>query len=117
MGATSLTREQLDEAINEFADKIMEALGAAVADEETAEPELSGTRFKVINPAGDEMELDAEDVSSGTLVADGAFEYFRCGPHGATGPWVKFTGMSLTCEEFAAEMRAAAPTPRIVRWG
>lgn len=117
MGATSLTREQLDEAINEFADKIMEALGAAVADEETAEPELSGTRFKVINLAGDEMELDAEDISSGTLVMDIAFEYFRCGPQSATGPWVKFTGNSLTHEEFAAEMRAAASTPRIAHWG
>lgn len=117
MGATSLTREQLDEAINEFADKIMEALGAAVADEETAEPELSGTRFKVINLAGDEMELDAEDISSGTLVMDIAFEYFRCGPQSATGPWVKFTGNSLTHEEFAAAMRAAASTPRIAHWG
>lgn len=117
MGATSLTREQLDEAINEFADKIMEALGAAVADEETAEPELSDTRFKVINLAGDEMELDAEDISSGTLVMDIAFEYFRCGPQSATGPWVKFTGNSLTHEEFAAEMRAAASTPRIAHWG
>ena len=36
----TITREQLNEAINEFADKIMEALGATVADEETSEPEL-----------------------------------------------------------------------------
>ena len=117
MGTASLTREQLNEIIGELADKIMEALGATVADEATAEPELSGTRFKVINLAGDEMELDAEDIPSGTLVRDIAFEYFRCGPQGATGPWVKFTGGSLTHEEFAAEMRAAAPMPRIIHWG
>lgn len=117
MGTASLTREQLNEAINEFADKIMEALGAAVADEEPGEPGLTGTRFKVINLAGDELELDAEDVSSGTLVRDIAFEYFRCGPQGATGPWVKFTGGSFTHEEFAAEMRAAASMPRIIHWG
>lgn len=113
MGATSLTREQLNEAINEFADKIMEALGATVTDEGTTEPELSGTRFKAINLAGDETELDAEDIPPGTLVVDTAFEYFRCGPQGVVGPWVKFTGRSLTHEEFAAEMRAAASMPRI----
>ena len=33
MGATSLTREQLNEAINQFADKILETLGATVTDE------------------------------------------------------------------------------------
>lgn len=117
MGATSLTREQVNDVIEEFADKIMEALGATVADEETSEPELSGTRFKVINLAGDEMELDAENISSGTLVTDIAFEYFRCGLQSATGPWVKYTGRSLTHEEFAAEMRAAESTPRIAHWG
>lgn len=118
MGTASLTREQLNEAIEQFADKIMEALGADVTDEEAAsKPELSGTRFKAINLAGDEMELNAEDISSGTLVMDIAFEYFRCGPQGATGPWVKFTGRSLTHEEFAAEMRAAESTPRIAHWG
>ena len=117
MGAASLTREQVNDVIEEFANKIMEALGAAVADEEPGEPGLTGTRFKAINLAGDEMELDAEDISSGTLVMDIAFEYFRCGPQSATGPWVKFTGGSLTHEEFAAEMRAAASTPRIAHWG
>ena len=39
MGATSLTREQLNEAINQFADKIMDALGATVTDEAEAEPD------------------------------------------------------------------------------
>lgn len=118
MGTASLTREQLNEAINEFADKIMEALGADATDgETTSEPELTGTRFKAINLVGDEMELDAEDVASGTLVVDVAFEYFCCGSQDATGPRVKFTGVSLTHEEFAAEMRAAYLTPRIVHWG
>ena len=117
MGTTSLTREQLNEAIEQFADKIMETLGATVTDGEASEPELTGTRFKATNLAGDEMELDARDISSGTLVMDAAFEYFCCGPQDATGPWVKFTGRSFTHEEFAAEMRAAASTPRIAHWG
>lgn len=118
MGATSLTREQLNEAINEFADKIMETLGADVADEETAsESELSGTRFKATSLEGDVVELDAEDVNVGTLVADGAFEYFRCCWDGTTGPWVRYSGQSYSYEEFAAEMRGTHTPPRIIHEG
>lgn len=117
MGATSLTREQLNEAINEFADKIIESLGATITDEETTEPELSGTRFKAINLNGYMVELDAEDVNVGTLVADGAFEYFRCSQQDETGPWVKFTGTSFSHYEFAAEMRRASLTPHIIHEG
>lgn len=117
MGATSLTREQLDEAINEFADKIMEALGAAVADDETTESELSGTRFKAINLAGDEVKLDAEQIPPGTLVIANVYEYFRCYAGEVVGPWVKYAGMLLTHEEFAEEMRESPSMPRIVHWG
>ena len=118
MGTASLTREQLNEAINEFADKIMETLGANVTDEETtSEPELTGTRFKATNLNGDTVELDAEDANVGTLVADGAFEYFRCVPDGATGPWVRYSGQSYSHEEFAAEMRDTYAQPRIVHEG
>lgn len=117
MGTTSLTREQLNEAINEFADKIMEALGATVTDEAETEPELSGTRFKAINLNGDMVELDAEDVNVGTLVADGVIEYFRCIPDGVAGPWVRYSGQSYSHEEFAAEMRRAYVQPRIVHEG
>lgn len=117
MGATSLTREQLNEAINEFADKIMETLGANVTDEETTEPELTGTHFKAIDINGDMVELDAEDINVGALVADRRFEYFRCIPDGETGPWVYFNGESYSHEAFAAEMRGCATPPRIVHAG
>lgn len=117
MGTASLTREQLNEAINEFADKIMETLGANVTDEATTEPELSGTRFKAINLNGDIVELEAEDMNVGTLVADGTFEYFRCSQQDETGPWVKFTGTSFSHYEFAAEMRRASLTPHIIHEG
>lgn len=117
MGATSLTREQLNEAINEFADKIIEALGATVADEEPGEPELTGTHFKAINLAGDEVKLDAEQIPPGTLVIADVYEYFRCYAGEVVGPWVKYTGMLLTHEEFAEEMRESPSMPRIVHWG
>lgn len=118
MGTASLTREQLNEAINEFADKIMKALGADVTDEETTnEAELTGTYFKAVNLEGGVVKLDAEDVHVGTLVADGAFEYFRCLSDNEIGPWVRYSGRSYSHEEFAAEMRSPYAQPRIVHEG
>ena len=117
MGTASLTREQLNEAIEQFANKIMETLGADVTDEETAEAELTGTRFKAVNLEGDVVELGAKVVDVGTLIADGSFEYFRCIPDGATGPWVRYTGKTYSHEEFAEEMREAHTIPRIVHEG
>lgn len=117
MGTASLTREQLNEIIGELADKIMEALGATVADEATTEPELSGTRFKVIDLDGKECVVDAKLVDSGTLIVDGPFEIFRCSTGFGSKPWMRYNGRSLTHEEFAAEMRDAASTPRIIHEG
>ena len=119
MGTTSLTREQVNEAINEFADKIMEALGATVTDEAETEPELAGTYFKVIDIDDRERIVDATDISCGTLVKRGAFEYFRCGvdEHDNSYPWMHYGGRQLTHEEFAAEMRATPYIPRVVHWG
>jgi hypothetical protein len=118
MGTASLTREQLNEAIEQIANKIMEALGANVTDEETtSEPELTGTRFKATNLNGDMVELDAEGMGVGALVADGAFEYFRCLPDDTIGPWVRYSGQSYSHEEFAAEMRDPSARPRIVHEG
>lgn len=117
MGTASLTREQLNDIIEQFANKIMETLGADVTDEETAEAELTGTRFKAVNLEGDVVELDAKVVDIGTLIVDGSFEYFRCVPDGATGPWVRYTGKTYSHEEFAEEMREAHTIPRIVHEG
>lgn len=117
MGTASLTREQLNEAINQFADKIMDALGATVADEEATEPELSGTRFKVIDLDGNECAVDAQLIDSGTLITDGPFEIFRCSMGFGSKPWMRYNGRPLTHEEFAAEMRDAASTPRIIHEG
>lgn len=113
----TITREQLNEAINEFADKIMEALGATVADEETNEPELTGTRFKAIGLHGREEEVDAVDIAPGTLLTVGVIEYFRCHREGVTGPWVRYTGESYNNVQFAEEMRTAYATPHIVHVG
>lgn len=113
----TISREQLNEAINEFADKIMEALGAAVADEDASEPELTSTRFKAIDTDGAEVKVDAVELRPGTLVTDGGLEYFRCYTGGEIGPWVKYTGMPLTHDDFAEEMRATPTTPRIIHEG
>lgn len=117
MGTASLTREQLNEAINEFADKIMETLGVAITDEEATEPELSGTRFKAFNTGGIAEDVDAIYIAPGSVVARGSVEYFRCYEDGETGPWVRYSGDSYSHEEFAAEMRDAYSTPRIIHEG
>lgn len=113
----TITREQLNEAIEEFADKIMEALGVTVADEEAIEPEVSGTRFRAINPNEREVEVCAEEILPGTVVVDGGLEYFRCYQDDKTGPWVKYTGVSFGHNAFAAVMRDADQTPRIIHEG
>lgn len=113
----TITREQLNEAINEFADKIMEALGATVAGEETNKPEPTGTRFKAIDTNGEEVEMDAVDITPGTLLTVGLIEYFRCHREGVTGPWVRYTGESYNNVQFAEEMRTVCATPRIVHVG
>lgn len=118
MGTASLTREQLNEAVEQFAGKIMEALGATVSDEETSEPELTGTCFEVIDLAGEKCVMDAMDVSSGTLILEDAFEYFRCYTGGdISAPWVCYSGATYSHEGFAEKMREAFNTPRIVHHG
>lgn len=119
MTTATITREQLNEAIGEFADKIMEALGATVTDEAETEPELAGTHFKVIDSDGEELVVDATNIACGTLVTRGMFEYFRHGSdeHGNSYPWMYYNGRQLSHEEFAAEMRAAPYLPRIAHWG
>ena len=119
MTTATITREQLNEAINEFANKIMDALGAAVTDEAETEPELANTYFKVIDTDDRERIVDATDISCGTLVTRGAFEYFRCGAdeYDNSYPWMCYSGRQLSHEEVAAEMRAAPYAPRIAHWG
>lgn len=114
----TITREQLNEAIEQFADKIMEALGATVSDEEVSEPELTGTYFKVIDLDGEERVVDATDLSPGTLISEDAFEYFRCYMGGnVNGSWVRYTGKVYSHAEFAEEMREALSIPRIIHEG
>lgn len=117
MGTASFTREQLNDVIEQFANKIMESLGANAADEETSEPELTGTHFKATDTDGAEMEVDAAKVMPGTLVLDGSLEYFRCYADNEIGPWVKYTGISFTHDEFAEEMRLSPMTPCVVHRG
>lgn len=118
MGTNTLTREQLNEAIEQFADKIMEALGATVSDEEASEPELTGTCFEVIDPVGEKCVVDARDVRLGTLILEDVFEYFRCcAGNGVSGPWVCCSGVTYSHEGFAEKMRGAFNTPRIVHHG
>lgn len=115
MGTTSLTREQLNEAINQFADKIMEALGATVTDEAAGEPELTGTKFQARNEGGDLITVDSAALTFGVLIVAGVVEYFKASTGGA--PWVCYDGEQVTDEEFARRMRNSFHMPRIVHQG
>lgn len=117
MGTASLTREQLNEAIEQFADKIMEALGATVSDEEASEPEPTGTWFRAIGLNGEAALLNAADIPGGSLVVDDVYEYFRCFAGGRVGPWIRYTGAQFSNEEFAEEMRNTGDLPRIIHRG
>lgn len=114
----TITREQLNEAIEQFADKIMEALGATVSDEEASESELTGTYFKAIGLDGEERVMDAIDISLGTLISEDVYEYFRCHTGSdVTEPWVRYTGATYSHTDFAEQMRKAPSLPRIVHEG
>jgi hypothetical protein len=117
MGTASFTREQLNDVIEQFVNKIMESLGANAADKETSEPELTGTNFKAIDTDGEECIMDALEIDSGTLIADGPFEIFCCSTGFSNKPWIRYNGRQLSNEEFAAEMREAPDTPRIIHKG
>lgn len=118
MGTASLTREQLNEAMEQFSNKIMELLGADALDEETGEPEITGTSFKAIDITGEECVVDATQFAVGTLIVDSPFEYFRCtASEWCPGPWIRYTGRSLSHADFAEEMRNCDTLPRIIHEG
>lgn len=118
METLNITREQVNEAIGKFADVFLNDLGVAIADDETTEPELTGTQFKAIDSNGVERVMDAEYINWGTLVVVGICEYFRSNGVGdKRHPWVSYSGTSYTNERFAARMRAADNIPRIVHEG
>lgn len=116
MGTNTLTREQLNEAIEQFADKIMEALGATVSDEEASEPELTGTYFKAIDTDGVEVEVDAADMQSGALIILDYAEYFHS-RLAWEGDWMSYSGEWYTNEEFAEKMRNHPALPTVVHCG
>ena len=114
----TITREQLNEAIEQFADKIMEALGATILNKEASESELTGTFFKAIGLDGTERVVDAREISAGTLILEDVYEHFRCYEGGdVSGTWVCYSGATYRHEKFAEKMRRSSSTPRIIHEG
>lgn len=115
----TITRERLNEMIDQFATAILEALEAAPTDEEgSPEPEpVAPDTTCLMFTADDKAEvLDVADLSSGALVIANYCEYFHC-RLSSEGEWMSFSGDWYTEEDFAEKMRNETRQPRLVHWG
>lgn len=115
----TITRERLNEIVNQLATAILCALDAAPTDgEDSSESETAAidTRIQVRTEGEKTETMDVADMQSGTLIVMGYAEYFRCRP-AQEGDWMSFSGEWYTNEEFAEKMHNTVGMPRVVHWG
>nr|DAU97880.1 MAG TPA: hypothetical protein [Caudoviricetes sp.] len=115
----TITRERLNEIVNQLATVILGALDAAPADgEDSSESETAIVDTRVLARTEDEKTetVDVADMQSGTLILLDFAEYFRCRPS-QEGDWMSFSGEWYTNEEFAEKVHNTACMPMVVHWG
>lgn len=115
----TITRERLNEIVNQLATVILGALDAAPTDgEASSESETAIVDTRILARTEDEKTetMDVADMQSGTLILLGFAEYFRCRPS-QEGDWMSFSGEWYTNEEFAEKARNHSPLPTVVHWG
>lgn len=115
----TITRERLNEIVNQLATVILGALDAAPTDEEdSSESETAATDTRILarNKDGEMETVDVADMQSGTLILLDYAEYFRSRLSGE-GDWMSFSGEWYTNEEFAEKVRNHSALPRVVHWG
>lgn len=84
---------------------------------------LSPTEFKCIDTKGEIVILDSKEVPGGTLIGYGDSDYYKREAFRALvcneddKPWVLYTNVKLTHEQFAEMMRKRTILPRILYWG
>lgn len=84
---------------------------------------LSPTEFKCIDTKGEFVILDSKEIPAGTLIAYGDSDYYKREAFRALvcneddKPWVLYTNVKLTHEQFAEMMNSRTNPPRILYWG
>ena len=80
---------------------------------------LSPTEFECVNMDGKIVVLDSKTIPAGTLIDYGdkreAFRALAFDEYDK--PWVSYTNLKMTHEEFAEMMRGRSNPPKIVYWG
>lgn len=115
----TITRERLNEIVNQLATVILGALDAAPAggeDSSESETAIVDTRILARTEDGRTETVDVADVQSGTLILLSFVEYFRCRPS-QEGDWMSFSGEWYTNEEFAEKARNHSSLPTVAHWG
>lgn len=115
----TITRERLNEIVNQLATAILGALDAAPTggeDSSESETAIVDTRILARNNGGETETVDVANMQSGTLITLGFAEYFRSRPS-QEGDWMSFSGEWYTNEEFAEKVRNNWALPTVVHWG
>lgn len=115
----TITREQLNEIVDQLVTAILGALDAAPTDgEASSESETAIVDTRILACTEDERTetVDVADMQSGTLILLDFAEYFRSKLSGE-GDWMSFSSEWYTNEEFAEKVRNHSALPRVVHWG
>ena len=80
---------------------------------------LSPTEFECVNMDGKIVVLDSKTIPAGTLIDyGGKCEAFRALAFDEYDkPWVSYTNLKMTHEEFAEMVRSRYNLPKIIYWG
>lgn len=114
-----ISRERLNEIVDQFATAILDAIETGPTTEEgSSEPEMAVPDTKVMALTMDEKPevVDVAELQSGALILLDYAEYFHC-RLAQDGDWMSFSGEWYTDEEFAKKMRDHARLPTVVHWG
>lgn len=115
----TITRERLNEIVNQVVTEVLNALDAASTDGEASsesEAVATGTKFLALT-GGEKPEIvDAANMQSGALIVLDYAEYFRS-RLAWEGDWMSYLGKWYTNEEFAEKMRNHPALPTVVYCG
>lgn len=114
-----ISRERLNEIIDQFATAILDALETGPTTEEgSSESEMAvpDTKFMALTMDEKPEVVDAADLPSGALILLNFCEFFHV-RLSSNGDWMSYLGEWFTDEEFAEKMRDHASLPTVVHWG
>lgn len=115
----TITRERLNEIVNQVVTEVLDALDVAPTDEEASsksEAVAIGTKFLARTEDEKTETVDAANMQSGTLILLDYAEYFHS-RLAEEGDWMSYAGEWYTDEEFAEKVRNHTALPTVVHWG